>query len=408
MKVRPKYNALNMSASKSDVKKVTPTSRFGDPQNFDCDNTYCTINGRAIKKELVIENPDDMFKFLPPEKEFLSEFKNPCWKGKDNLGREQLFCLPYFFIIGFTKCGTTDLFAILLAHPLISSRARKETHFFDRRRRGRSPFMNTPSIYQPQAFMHYAYRGKYREKLIGTYKKMPGTDVLFHGITLDATPSHAWDNEFWEKFHPGHKEPPVTNADTIFKLNPKTKLIFSIRDPINRMRSAYQFFCRHRNVGSYECDKPITPKKYHNLVVEAVSLFNHCLQNNTVRGCTYSTATHQLATHLFASIYHVYIADFMRVFPRDQIYILKFEEHIANPISTLNDICDFLDVPRFPKKGLEKFLQQHKTRNKMKSGLKLPYVLPQTIEILEKFFKPHLEELVGLLGDEKWFWNRPH
>ena len=51
---------------------------------------------------------------------------------------------------------------------------------------------------------------------------------------MDATPSYVWDNEFWETFHPGHKEPPVTNADTIASINPKTKFIFSLRDPINR------------------------------------------------------------------------------------------------------------------------------------------------------------------------------
>ena len=51
---------------------------------------------------------------------------------------------------------------------------------------------------------------------------------------MDATPSYVWDNEFWETFHPGHKEPPVTNADTIASINPKTKFIFSLRDPISR------------------------------------------------------------------------------------------------------------------------------------------------------------------------------
>ena len=407
-----KYNNISFLKDRPNLRldddAVTHNAQFGDPKNFNCNETYCTINGRSIQKELIIENPDDMFEFSPPEKEFLSEFKNPCWKGKDNLGRENLFCLPYFFIIGFTKCGTTDLTYILRKHPLISPRAGKETHFFDRRRRGRSQSMNTPSIYQPRAFMHYANRGSYRDDLIGTYKEIPGTDVLFHGITSDSTPSYVWDNEFWEKFHPGHKEPPITNADTIFKLNPKTKLIFSLRDPINRMQSAYQFFCKTKDRGFYHCDKPITPEKYHNLVVEAVSRFNICLHNNTVRGCTYSTSTHQLATHLYASIYHVYIADFMRIFPRDQIYFLKFEEHIANPVTSLNDICDFLDVPRFPKNSLLNFLDHHETRNAIRSDKKLPYVLPQTIKILEEFFKPHLLELVRLLGDEKWFWRRPH
>ncbi|KAL5250998.1 hypothetical protein ACHWQZ_G016657 [Mnemiopsis leidyi] len=361
-----------------------------------------------LKKEVAIENSKEMFEFLPPKDEFLKEFKNPCWKGNDDFDRENLFCLPYFFIIGFTKCGTTDLFAILKSHSLISSRASKETHFFDRRRRGRSNRMNRPVLAgsEPRSFTYYANRGTYRDDLMRTYREVNGTGVLFHGITMDATPSYVWDNEFWEVFHPGRPEPPVTNADTLAYLNPETKIIFSLRDPISRMRSAYQFFCKYG--GIYRCDKPITPQKYHNLVVEAVEKFRHCLLNNTLRGCTYSTETHQLATHLYASIYHVYIADFMKVFPRDQLYFLQMEEHIKDPLTSTNKICDFLDIPRFPEERLESFLQKHKTRNQLKDEERIPYVMTETTEILEEFFKPYFKELANLLGDEKWYWKRPH
>ena len=239
-----------------------------------------------------------------------------------------------------------------------------------------------------------------------TFQEVEGTDVLFHGITMDATPSHVWDNEYWEVFHPGHKEPPVTNADTIANIYPKTKIIFSLRDPVSRMRSAYQFFCSIR--GPYNCDRPITPEKYHNLVVEAVEKFNSCLKNNTVRGCTYSTDTHQLATHLYASIYHVYIADFMKVFPRKQLYFLKMEEHISDLSTSANNLCDFLEVPRFPEEKLLQFRERNGGKNTLENEKRLPYVLSETTEILEKFFKPYLRDLVHLLGDEKWYWDRPH
>ena len=51
---------------------------------------------------------------------------------------------------------------------------------------------------------------------------------------MDATPSHVWDNEFWEIFHPGYREPPTTNADVIAALYSKTKIIVSLRGPIAR------------------------------------------------------------------------------------------------------------------------------------------------------------------------------
>ncbi|XP_063678020.1 carbohydrate sulfotransferase 15-like [Bolinopsis microptera] len=398
-----KYAPSNVEMLKRGVPKK---STFGDPNEMNCNDTFCYLNGRTLKKEHITENPKDMFTFLPPEEEFLKEFKNPCWKGNDLLDREAMFCLPYFYIIGFTKAGTTDLFFILNEHILISARSKKETHYFDRGRRGRSIRMHRMPDKNPTSFMGYSNSGPCRDKLMKTYKEFEGTDVLFHGITVDATPSHVWDNEFWETFHPGYKEPPVTTADTLAKLNPKTKFIFSLRDPIKRMQSAYQFFCTH--IYTYNCDRPITPEKYHNLVVEAVDKFNNCLKVNTLRGCTYSTETHQLATHLYASIYHVYILDYMKVFPKNQIYILQMEERIRDPITTYNNLCDFLEIPRFPDDELQTILEQHKIKNAMSNNKKLPYVLTETTELLEKFFKPYLRDLVDLLGDEKWYWNLPH
>ena len=50
--------------------------------------------------------------------------------------------LIFTSVTGVTKCGTTDMFAILQEHPMVSSRAGKETQYFDRLRRGRSNKMN--------------------------------------------------------------------------------------------------------------------------------------------------------------------------------------------------------------------------------------------------------------------------
>ena len=70
-----------------------------------------------------------------PATGFLSEFKNPCWKYRitqnpgiprslediyESNGDEQkisLACLPYAYILGQPKCGTSDLFERLKKHP---------------------------------------------------------------------------------------------------------------------------------------------------------------------------------------------------------------------------------------------------------------------------------------------------
>ena len=43
-------------------------------------------------------------------------------------------CLPYFYIIGPQKTGTTDLFGSLIAHPNIEAAYAKEPHWWSRSR----------------------------------------------------------------------------------------------------------------------------------------------------------------------------------------------------------------------------------------------------------------------------------
>ncbi|CAL1528590.1 unnamed protein product, partial [Lymnaea stagnalis] len=62
--------------------------------------------------------------------QFLPNYKNPCWM--DGPGEQRLMCVPYVFLIGVQKCGTTDLHARLVAHPLIVPPREKEPQFLSR------------------------------------------------------------------------------------------------------------------------------------------------------------------------------------------------------------------------------------------------------------------------------------
>ncbi|RXN36004.1 carbohydrate sulfotransferase 15 [Labeo rohita] len=50
---------------------------------------------------------------------------------------QRLRCLPYFYIIGQPKCGTTDLYERLRLHPDVRLTPPKEPHWWTRKRLGR-------------------------------------------------------------------------------------------------------------------------------------------------------------------------------------------------------------------------------------------------------------------------------
>lgn len=74
-------------------------------------------------------------------------FKNPCWFEKETGGLKSsqnegvLQCLPYFYLFGVCKSGTTDLFFRLTQHPQILENfgdLHKETTFWSWGRYGKN------------------------------------------------------------------------------------------------------------------------------------------------------------------------------------------------------------------------------------------------------------------------------
>ena len=61
--------------------------------------------------------------------DYLPESKNPCFYDENKTFR----CVPYFFQVGFSKCGTSDLYRRILQHPHVAQ-TKKEMQWFSRRR----------------------------------------------------------------------------------------------------------------------------------------------------------------------------------------------------------------------------------------------------------------------------------
>ena len=74
----------------------------------------------------------------------LSSIFSPVVRRRNATG---LYCLPFFHIIGVSKCGTTDMFRRLSLHPHVAPSHNKGPHFWDVRR-----------AREPPACMHFLHR----------------------------------------------------------------------------------------------------------------------------------------------------------------------------------------------------------------------------------------------------------
>jgi len=181
--------------------------------------------------------------------------------------------MPDFLIIGAMKCGTTSLYKHLGKHPEIGLSRDKETDFF----LSESDYARGVEWYAEQ------FRGA------------PATARVFG----EASPNYTKCSEF-----PGV-------AERIFRTLPDARLIYIVRDPVERFISQY---LHHANAGEV------------------------CLDPQRI---LHSRAGRY---YLECSRYHRQLSEYLRFFPPDRVLVLCLDELRGNPQDLLRRVFGFLDV----------------------------------------------------------------
>jgi len=176
-----------------------------------------------------------------------------------------------FIIVGAQKCGTTTLFDILNTHPGLVGSQPKEPHFFTAPAARRRPLEDYEGIFSPQApgLKYFEASTSY------TFYPMRGL--------------HIWD--------------------AIHDYNPEMKLIYLVRNPIDRVVSGFVHVQQRSKV---ERDF-----------------------EETIRGGS---------GHLDITRYYTQIAPYVRKFGRDQVLILDFDDLVDDRAALLQSVASFIGV----------------------------------------------------------------
>ncbi|WAR03278.1 CHSTF-like protein, partial [Mya arenaria] len=104
---------------------------------------------------------------------------------------------------------------------------------------------------------------------------------------------------------------------------------------------------------------------FHELVIQQITAFKHCLRKRFLRSCVYdralamcsminNTQRHMAADncirkpekimHLRRGLYSVFLADYLSVFPRDQILVHRLEDMSDDREHALNTTYAFLGL----------------------------------------------------------------
>ncbi|XP_044070809.1 carbohydrate sulfotransferase 15-like [Siniperca chuatsi] len=381
----------------------------------------------------VIETDPHLFSIIP--RHFLPGIKSPCWYEEfsselsTDLYRRNLFtlrsksfktvcdhlranfhqhlyhrngklfrlrCLPFFYIIGQPKCGTTDLFHRLLLHPEVKFNTMKEPHWWTRKRFG---YIRFKDGFQ-ESFPVEDYLDLFDLAAHNIQEKISGNSSGDHCtlITGEASASTMWDNQAWSYLHGDREEtePPFLAQDFIHTVQPGAKIIIMLRDPVERLYSDYLYFKMANK----------SAEDFHQKVIESVQLFQSCLSERSLRSCIYNTSlSNAMPVRLHLGMYIIFLLDWLTVFHREQILVLRLEDYAANLKVTIKKVFDFLSVGPLSEQVEAALTKRPLSNTRRAADRNLGPMLPATRDLLKKFHQPFNHKLASVLENEAFLWS---
>jgi len=247
--------------------------------------------------------------------------------------------VPNFIIIGAQKSGTTSLFDHIKKHPQAIPSFSKEVHFFDG---GIEPDIDNFNNGEAWYRAHFPFKSKINKTK-----------------TFEASPLYI--------FNPYAPQ-------RIYDYIPRVKLIAILRNPVERAISQY-----YMNVEKGYEHRPLSEAlKEEDQLMEDVKQ-SKAYKSKIFLECSYKSR----------GVYINQIQSYLKYFSKDQLLILSSEALFTNPLSTLQQIFEFVNIDSgFKPSNLK---PKNVTNSKQ-------YVNQGTYDQLYSFFEPYNEALFDLIG----------
>ncbi|KAL8602837.1 hypothetical protein ACOMHN_056331 [Nucella lapillus] len=263
------------------------------------------------------------------------------------------------------------------------------------------------TFYQTAHWFDPVQLKEYGKDLVGKHGKNITKEVLYSGESVsifgDATPTYLTENTQWDVFegNEGCSEPRVIPATFIRHVFPQARVVLILRNPVDRLYS--RFLANVPYVYEYENH---TAALFHTFVTKAVQMYQECFGRMSIRHCAYnSTLYSSSVVRLSEGMYSVFVEDWVRVFSRDQILLLKFEDYVTDTHTHLATVYSHLGVDPIDDVSVLKLAELPVVR-KGKTRADKGYMLPETISMLIDFYEPFNLRLAELLDDDKWIFTR--
>ena len=261
--------------------------------------------------------------------------------------------LPDYLIIGAKRSGSTSLHEYLVQHPSVArSHFAKGSHYFD--------------VNYPRGWAWF--RSHFPTVLYRSYARSRGLEL----IVGDSSPYYA--------FHP-------LALPRIKAALPDVKLIFLLRDPVERAWSHY----RYERARGFEEES--APRAFD---LEPTRLAGEA--ERMAAEPTYQSFHHRHHSYLARGVYIDQIQVLHSLFPREQVMLLQAETLFADPEAQMSAVFEFLRLPPHRLAQFDRFMANTNTAS---AGMD-----PATRRYLSEYYRDPNQRLYEELGIN-FGWTRP-
>ncbi len=372
---------------------------------------FTTLNEISNKASFFLSN----IWAIAPRHKMIPEFKSSCWyidettlhelrcmlpdegPGLDELA---FACLPYFFIAGFPKCGTSAFHGALQEHRQVAKPRWKEPQWWTRGPLGRTN--HSWSYYETAVITYFSNYIQASAMIANGY-----TDT----ITYDGSQSTMYDSNFFINYQDYCALPVVMS-----RVLPNAKFTVLLRNPVSRLYSHYIFGCTARvgvKVSTWPAEMRENPAAhFHNEVVSDIEYVNQCIQDNSLYECVTANTFRgdvcgRVGLRLTIGIYYIHLLKWYHFYPRKNFLFLRTEDLQNNPTEAMAKATYFLGIDTMPDEMVEEaFSQRYKYLSPVTDDPSIELVMRnETKQILEEFYAPYNQLLSDLLEDERFLWK---
>ncbi|XP_070202059.1 carbohydrate sulfotransferase 15-like [Littorina saxatilis] len=355
-------------------------------------------------------NSGQGYPFLEPGK-YLHNSKNPCWYEQPRT-KTGLRCLPYVYLAGVAKCGTSDISRRLRMHPDVITTRQKEYHWWERYR-FRSDDDDEEDTSNEIANQIGVPFEQYLDQI--AWKEI---QILQRELTIkkfavkifgDYSPSYFWDPQYWHLLdgNQGCLEPRFIVGQHIHHVFPGAKILLAFRHPTTRLYSRYLAMIKLRKASVVRKLSSDTGQDFHRFVVDSIAMYKKCFSLFSIRHCAYNGTMYKFEStvRLVEGMYPVFMADWLRVWPREQMHLMRYEDYGGQERERLREIFAFLGLAPLNSTEMDRVMGHEIVNSGASEYEKYGGMLTETKHILDDFYQPFIHKFAELLADDRFLWE---